>query len=1381
MDNNNNNKEQSINTDLGDGEGFLSSSKKDKSKEDGGKEQSLSVGLAKQVKNIEGKVLERDGKPLKSILKRSKVVADNVIIGVQPPDVTSNTSAPKEVTPLTTMEGDNMHDSIPVVNLVRDDAINRPGDETTDKHDNKGDSAIPNAMDDVTNGAPKTAPVSFASIINSQQAKTVNFRSLLNDEKSLAFPVVQSYVNNIWGKFGLQKPMKNDDGVYLFKFSSSAGIEKVLERGPWMIRKSPIILTKWSPSLSLRKVEVTKVPVWVKLHGVHVFAYSDNGLSLIATQIGKPIMLDAFTSSMYVESWGRISFAHALIEVSVNSVLKKEVVMATPNEEDEGYTREVIRVEEVSLKDPTRAPKSTFVEENKDGFVQVKSRKTKKKTGQGSGINLSKCNPNFQYRPVSQPRKGKCEASKETTGPKKGSVNDNGNVNSDFVSLKNSFANPIEEDSALDEGQNASKEASSSKSKFTSLDCDDDSNDDEEVYMLDGMLGGGSMDGLEDDLDCFDGYGTQVYDLTPQEQAFYDQYEIRLNSHDTYNNLFSVKMHYGGRFTDSPNKQYVDGEVCFVDMLDIYDFKVDLLNTFMCSLGYEDDDELLLYYKIPLKIEKTESSGDEDGQSDSESEDANDLVNEEHLVEEVEVNMNKFNFQLDGEDETDFIDHIQSHVNVTEDDLEVLDFDSLESEQEDVPENARSRVLRKLRKKHMAFFEKGKGIMQDAKEDKLSYPWLLYLSKGDKSKWLVKTFKDEHKCLQSRQIKHCTSNFLSKQITDLITMNPQIPIKAIQEQMQKKYHVYVSKHKSFRAKAKTQVHLRGDVEIQYSLLWDYANELQKCNPDTTVKIDVYGEEDHEKPTRMFKRIYVCLGALKRGFKESGRELLGLDGAFMRGQYSGQMLTAVGMDANNGIYPIAYGIVESENQYSWTWFLTCLGDDFDLYTNSNFTFITDRQKGLVPTIAKLFPAAEHRFEKNMAELKNYNKKAHEWLSKIPPEHWSRAYFSGRAHCDLLINNLCEVFNRQLLDARDSQIITSLEYVREYLIKRIVIVKKIIEKSDGPLTPAVTKVFNKIKEAASRCSVDWNGSDLFQVKGPYQDQCVVNMNQKTCSCKKWEISGIPCKHAIAAIHDMADNGMDVGTPEDWVHESYKLQTWMNVYAHKINPINRRDMWSKFECLTTLLPPKKAPQIGRPPKNRKKSKCEIAMVKGHKLTRKGKTVTCSNYKGIGHNKRGCKGIGSSGGQMFDMSTTAVGSQLVASQAVPQRGVGVSTWPPTPSSISDQRYRNAGHGVNAGPHGVMVPRALSQPVSRQTRSRGPVASQPLSSQTVARKQVARKHVQAFKSSQPASGKRPASQINEPASQASQSSQPASQASRLPTSPMKRTKMTAYRLTPDS
>ncbi|GJR98976.1 FAR1-related sequence 10 [Tanacetum coccineum] len=597
------------------------------------------------------------------------------------------------------------------------------------------------------------------------------------------------------------------------------------------------------------------------------------------------------------------------------------------------------------------------------------------------------------------------------------------------------------------------------------------------------------------------------------------------------------------------------------------------------------EDEVLYWYKIPLKsldvgliplvsesdyrrflgyvekhkvmdvyVEIVEKNEESKSGSDSASESDNDFEDEEHVVQEVEVIMGDFNFQVkDASTGTDGnMIPVAPMVNLTEDNIEVLDFDSLESDLEDVPENDRRDVANDLIRTHavesrrnLHFLRndpirirvvcngvvpcknvvtykvpgpnvdnavKGKIVNEDAEEDKITCPWLLYLSKGDKGKWFIKTFKDEHHCLQSRKIKYCTSTFLSKHITDLIIMNPNMPIKAIQEQMQKKFHVAVSRDKAFRAKAKAAVSLRGDVKIQYALLRDYVMELKRCNPDTTVKIDVYGEEDPESPTRLFRRIYVCLGALKRGFREGGRELLGLDGAFMRGQYPGQMLTAVGVDANNGIYPVAYGIVESENQYSWTWFLKCLGDDFDLYSNSNFTFITDRQKGLLPALEKLFPHAQHRycvrhiyenmnqtwkgseykemlwkcasstttvlFEKNMQELKDFNKKAYEWLKKIPAEHWSRAYFSGRAHCDLLINNICEVFNRQLLEARDSPIITALEHVREYLMKRIVVVQKIIEKCDGPLTPAVARVFDIIKEASSECIVDWNGADQYQ---------------------------------------------------------------------------------------------------------------------------------------------------------------------------------------------------------------------------------------------------------------------------------------------------------------
>ncbi|GJY61952.1 mutator type transposase [Tanacetum coccineum] len=338
---------------------------------------------------------------------------------------------------------------------------------------------------------------------------------------------------------------------------------------------------------------------------------------------------------------------------------------------------------------------------------------------------------------------------------------------------------------------------------------------------------------------------------------------------------------------------------------------------------------------------------------------------------------------------------------------------------------------------------------------------------------------------------------------------------------------------------------------------------------------------------------------------------------------------------------------------------------------------NREEGLLPAIKRLFPSAEHRycvrhicenmnltwrggaykemlwncatattitqFNRGMEVLKSYNINAYEWLQKIPAEHWSRSHFSGRAHCDLLINNICEVFNRQLLDARNSPIITCLEYVREYLMKRIVIVQNVIEKSVGPLTPSVTKVFNKIKEKATQYNVDWNGGDLYQVKGPYDDQVVVNLKQRICSCRKWEVSGLPCKHAVACINNMNENGLNGGLPENWVHASYRLQTWKEQYTFKINPIAGRDYWEKREWPSILIPPKPHPKIGRPPKKRKKSVVELdELVRGIKLSKKGSTITCSNCKGKGHNKRGCKAsaggraAGASGSQATSVTAT-------------------------------------------------------------------------------------------------------------------------------------------------
>ncbi|GJT27363.1 kinase-like domain, phloem protein 2-like protein [Tanacetum coccineum] len=53
------------------------------------------------------------------------------------------------------------------------------------------------------------------------------------------------------------------------------------------------------PDENLMKEDVRTVPVWVKLHGVPVMAFSDDGLSAIATKLGTPLMLESYTSDMY--------------------------------------------------------------------------------------------------------------------------------------------------------------------------------------------------------------------------------------------------------------------------------------------------------------------------------------------------------------------------------------------------------------------------------------------------------------------------------------------------------------------------------------------------------------------------------------------------------------------------------------------------------------------------------------------------------------------------------------------------------------------------------------------------------------------------------------------------------------------------------------------------------------------------------------------------------------------------------------------------------------------------------------------------------------------------------------------------------------------------
>jgi hypothetical protein len=79
------------------------------------------------------------------------------------------------------------------------------------------------------------------------------------------------------------------------------------------------------------------------------------------------------------------------------------------------------------------------------------------------------------------------------------------------------------------------------------------------------------------------------------------------------------------------------------------------------------------------------------------------------------------------------------------------------------------------------------------KDSEAQCPWFLQYSRlPNEDTWQVKTFKDVHKCLQSRTVKKCTAKFLSKEVEATIKPNPKIPLNALKDQLQRKLEIGMS-------------------------------------------------------------------------------------------------------------------------------------------------------------------------------------------------------------------------------------------------------------------------------------------------------------------------------------------------------------------------------------------------------------------------------------------------------------------------------------------------------------------------------------------------------------------------------------------------------------
>ena len=211
----------------------------------------------------------------------------------------------------------------------------------------------------------------------------------------------------------------------------------------------------------------------------------------------------------------------------------------------------------------------------------------------------------------------------------------------------------------------------------------------------------------------------------------------------------------------------------------------------------------------------------------------------------------------------------------------------------------------------------------------------------------MKTFINEHMCQVVRNNSLASYVWMARVLKDALRAEPNMSLQAMRTVLQDKYGVTdFGNHKLFRARLRAK---GGDLlkhgEEFTKLKW-YAIMVLKTNPGSNVVVasDCLHRERVPRDVPKFKRIFFCLAASKDGFLTGCRPFFGLDGTHLKGPYGGILLSAVALDANEKMFPLAIAIVEIENTESWRWFLMLLRDALGVdFESRRSVVISDRQK------------------------------------------------------------------------------------------------------------------------------------------------------------------------------------------------------------------------------------------------------------------------------------------------------------------------------------------------------------------------------------------------------------------------------------------------------
>ncbi|XP_062148624.1 uncharacterized protein LOC133857384 isoform X2 [Alnus glutinosa] len=512
--------------------------------------------------------------------------------------------------------------------------------------------------------------------------------------------------------------------------------------------------------------------------------------------------------------------------------------------------------------------------------------------------------------------------------------------------------------------------------------------------------------------------------------------------------------------------------------------------------------------------------------------------------------------------------------------------------------------------------------------------WRIHASWDSSSQsFRIKKMNKSHSCGgKSWKSAHPSKNWLVSIIKERLQESPHHKPKEIANSILRDFGIELNYTQVWRGIEDAREQLQGSYKEAYNLLPGLCAKMEEANPGSFVKLCT--AED-----KRFQRLFVSFHSSICGFQNC-RPLLFLETTSLKSKYHEILLTATALDGNDGAFPVAFAVVDTENEDNWHWFLEQLRSAMS--TSRSITFVSDREKGLKKLVLGAFQNADYgyslyhlmeNFKKSLKgpfhgdgrgslpgsfvaaahavrhdgfrmyteQIKRVSSKAYEWVMQIEPEHWTNAVFKGERY-NHITENVAGLYCNWIEEVRELPMIQKVEMLRFKLME--LINSRQIESSrwSKKLTPSKEGKLEEETPKARGLKVLFSSDTLFEV----HDDCinVVDIDKWECTCLGWKASGLPCRHAIAVFYSTGRNVYD------YCSGFFTVDIFRLTYSKPIKPVSAIFKPLRNEKTSLHVLPPCTPRL--PSQHKEQTETQSVSKR---------PVSCTRCKGMGHNKSTCK----------------------------------------------------------------------------------------------------------------------------------------------------------------